>query len=799
MSNDGGVLLGLAQRNKSPEKRSVKNRCLCIRGFLDERSTRNHADECGAEHKEKKSMNQEGQLGQQTRVVSSQGDEHLCHEVKTCVEQESASLRRINHALNTTLDLRIILQRIVAEITHLLSARGASVILHNEALHKAEATTSYGVDAKIRTARYPLADSLAGWVARERQSLRVPRLTAQEWPVVWELAKQFVPEPEPVAVLLVPLRVQGKILGSLEAIWNPGYLITEHDERRLEALADQAALAITNARLIEEKERAVQAAQASEARYRELFENANDAIITFSVDGVLTSVNRGFEAMTGWPRGEVLGQHYQKITTPASRSLGEERTRRAFAGEKVSSIFETELVRKDGSILPVEARTRLISDSAGQPIGMQGIYRDITLRKQADAALEEEVSIATALARIGRELISSLDTPVLLQRLCQVTAEVLHTDSSHTLLWRPTEDVYIVVNGHGDTPAQEHLTQALRIPRVAIADLLAYLEWSDFLEIDSRAGGNTFIAQLAQSYGATRGLWLALRRGKELVGVQTAYYRGATAPFTSRQKQIARGLAQIASMALNNARLLEQAESATALKSAFLSLISHELRTPFHIIFGYLDLLHDAEFGALTAEQTEVILQVQNAARGLFDMIAALLDASNIEQGHAMLETTAINVSTLLHELQQEVENFQTQAQLQWHWNIEPELALLYTDRRKLKAILTHILRNAMKFTREGTITVEACNVDDGVEFRVADTGIGIAPEALSEIFDLFSQGDQTMTRLYDGLGLGLYIVKHLTELLSGTIQVHSKPGQGSIFRLWVPRHQKSSHAMCSG
>lgn len=744
-------------------------------------------------------MNQEGPIWQQTQTASFQGEDSLRQEFSKCEEQETASLRRINQALNTTFDLPTLLQSIVAEITHLLSARGASVILCDEAQHKAEATTSYGLETTIRTVRYPLADSLASWVVREQQPLRVPRLTAQEWPMVWKLAKQLVPEPEPVAALLVPLRVQGKILGSLEAVWNPGYVITDRDEQRLEALADQAALAITNARLIEEKERAVQAAQASEARYRELFENANDAIITFTLDGALTSVNRGFEALTGWKRSEVLKQHYQKITTPASRNLGEERTRLALAGEKVSSIFETELVCKDSSIIPVEARTRFIYDSSGQPIGMQGVYRDITLRKQAEAVLEEEISIATALARIGRELISSLDTPVLLQRLCQVTAEVLHTDSSHTLLWRPTEDVYVAVTGHGDTPAQEQITQALRIPRAAITDLLAYLEWSDFLEMDSRASGNAFIDQLAHAYGATRGLWMALRRGKELVGVQTAYYRGATAPFSSRQKQIARGLAQIASMALNNARLLEQAESATALKSAFLAMISHELRTPFHIIFGYLDLLHDAEFGQLTAEQTDVVHQVQHAARGLFDIVAALLDASNIEHGRVVLEPTVIHVPALLHELRQEVENFQAHAKLQWCWTIEPGIALLYTDRRKLKAILTHLLRNAMKFTREGTVRVEVSGIDDGIEFRITDTGIGIAPEVLSVIFDLFRQGDQAMTRRYEGLGLGLYIVKHLTELLSGTIQVHSKLGQGSIFRLWVPRHQKSSHAMCSG
>jgi PAS domain S-box-containing protein len=740
-------------------------------------------------------MKQESQLWRRTRTVSLKGEESLCHEVNHGIDQEAATLRRINQVLNTTLELRAVLQRIVIEITHLLSAQGASVILHHDATHEAELTTSYGADTEVRTARYPLAGSLAGWVAKEQRPLRVPRLTAHEWPLVWELAKQFVPEPEPVAVLLVPLRVQGKITGSLEVLWNLGHVITDREEQLLEALADQAALAITNARLFEEKERAVQAAQASEARYRNLFENANDAIITFSLDGILTSVNRGFEVMTGWARGEILGQHYNKVVTPASVALAAERDRRFFAGEKIASLFEADLVGKEGSLIPIEARVRFIRDAAEQPIGMQGIYRDITHRKQVEAAVEEETQIATAFARIGRELISSLDTPVLLQRLCQVTAEVLPADSSYTLLWSPAEEGYVVVAGYGDTPAQEQITQALKIPRTLISDLLTFLECNDVLEVDERACGNAFMAHLAQSYGATQGLWMALRRGKELVGVQTAYSRGATSPFTPRQKQIARGLAQIASMALTNARLLEQAESATHQKSAFLATISHELRTPFNVILGYLDLLHAEEFGPLAAEQADIIHRVQHTTQGLFDLIAALLDASHIEQGNVSLELAAIDVATLLQELRQETENLQPHARLQWRWNLRPETPPLYTDRRKLKVILMHLLRNAMKFTEEGTVTVEASSATGGVEFRITDTGIGIAPEVLPIMFESFRQGDQTTTRRYDGLGLGLYIVRQLVELLGGAVTVDSKQEHGSAFRLWVPQQKSDSRS----
>ena len=125
----------------------------------------------------------------------------------------------------------------------------------------------------------------------------------------------------------------------------------------------------------------------SEARYRALFDDANTAIATFTLDGVITNVNRAAARMLGWSREEMVGQHYGTFATPTSVALAEERTRRFLAGEKLpSATFEAELVRKDGSLLQVEARTRAIRDQHNQIVGFQGIYRDITARKQLDTS-----------------------------------------------------------------------------------------------------------------------------------------------------------------------------------------------------------------------------------------------------------------------------------------------------------------------------------------------------------------------------------------------------------------------------
>lgn len=136
---------------------------------------------------------------------------------------------------------------------------------------------------------------------------------------------------------------------------------------------------------ISDNKRVEEALRESEERYRSLFENANDTIATFTLDNVLTSINRGGERMFGLSREDLIGQPAYKLATSASNALIEERTRRFLAGDKpASSTFELDLVHRDGHIIPIEARTRAIRDRQGNPIGFQGVYRDISAKRELE-------------------------------------------------------------------------------------------------------------------------------------------------------------------------------------------------------------------------------------------------------------------------------------------------------------------------------------------------------------------------------------------------------------------------------
>jgi signal transduction histidine kinase len=426
-----------------------------------------------------------------------------------------------------------------------------------------------------------------------------------------------------------------------------------------------------------------------------------------------------------------------------------------------------------------------------------------TERRRAEDALriktvqlQEEAEVSAALARVGHELISSLDTPVILDRLCQLTAEVLESDLSYTLLWRPEDDAYLPVAVYGATAEEREITRVLKVPQEAMTPLLADLEQDDV------ATGATVLPDGLstpwQPHAAdSPRLWMALRRGKEIIGVQTASWRARADPSTSKQRRIARGIAQLASMALANARLVEELNRANRLKSDFVASMSHELRTPLNLIIGYNDLLLDGEFGSMTGEQSDTLRRMAKSSHELLELIEATLDLSRLETRRVPLELKDIRVADLIGEVDAETQGWREKPGLNFEWQVAADHARLFTDPVKLKMVLKNLIGNAVKFTDSGRITVGAHLNDGGVEICVSDTGIGISKEAQGIIFEPFRQADRSIATSYGGVGLGLYIVRRLLEMLGGTINVESQPKQGSTFRVWVPAdlRQVENHA----
>jgi signal transduction histidine kinase len=410
-------------------------------------------------------------------------------------------------------------------------------------------------------------------------------------------------------------------------------------------------------------------------------------------------------------------------------------------------------------------------------------------REERDRALRElgrvadarsrEAWIGSAVARVAHALIPALDTPRLLDRLCTITADVLDCDTSHTLLWHAEDDMYCAVAAHGATPVEDAAAQGLRIPREALSVLFGR-DRHDVAEL------RDMVLRSAEGSAARPRsfLCMALRIGHELAGAQVVARRDG-GPYSAEHQRIARGVAQIASIALANARLLEQLEQTNRYKSEFVSTMSHELRTPLNVILGFAEMLRDPAFEQRDRE--EFVQRIEVAGRQLLDLVDTTLLLGRLELGRDEVRAEAVALRPLLRDLREECADFPRNADVALEWPWEPPDAALVTDPRKVAMILRNLIGNALKFTERGRVRVKATRSDAGVRFEVSDTGIGIPADQLPTIFEMFRQLDGSPTRRFGGVGLGLHIVARLMKLLGGSISVTSTVGVGSTFVIDIP------------
>jgi signal transduction histidine kinase len=232
----------------------------------------------------------------------------------------------------------------------------------------------------------------------------------------------------------------------------------------------------------------------------------------------------------------------------------------------------------------------------------------------------------------------------------------------------------------------------------------------------------------------------------------------------------------------------EQLKQASELKSRFLSYMSHEFRTPLGSITSLAGILMDETDGPLTEEQAKQVAFITGCGQELTEMVTDLLDLAKVEAGRITISPAWFEMVDLFSALRGMFRPILTSESVELVFEEPRDVPQLFTDHKKLSQILRNLISNALKFTPQGSVRVEAESRREGrVVFRVTDTGIGIAPEHQQTLFNDFVQIDSPLQKRLRGTGLGLSLSRKLARLLGGDIAVQSTPGMGSVFTLEVP------------
>jgi PAS domain S-box-containing protein len=492
-----------------------------------------------------------------------------------------------------------------------------------------------------------------------------------------------------------------------------------------------------------------------------IVESSDDAIIGKTLQGIITSWNKGAEKLFGHTASEIIGQPINTLIPPDQQEEEAEILEKLERGERIEH-FEAVRLRKNGTPVDVSITVSPIKDGNGRIIGVSKVARDISEKKRLEEALRRSEAKF-------RGLLEKLPAAAY---TCDPEGLITYFNQQAAQLWGRTPKL----NDPEDRFCGSFKLLSIEgapIPHDRCWMALALQEGKDYngheIMIErpdgSRLTGLAHANPIHDEYG-------------KLLGAVNVVI-----DFSDRkQAEIERE-----ELLMKEKAVRAEAQAANRSKDEFLSLVSHELRSPLNSILGYNRMLRSNPHDAAQISQTCSIIE-RNAQMQL-RLIEDLLDTTRIISGKLRLDTRPTDIvpvfATALDLARPVAED--KGVELHAHFELKPEVVIC--DSARLQQVILNLLSNAIKFTPEGgRVELRLEGSDEDVRIVVSDTGKGIEPEFLPYAFDRFRQADSSSSRHYDGLGLGLALVKHLVELHGGAIEAASGgEGRGSTFTVTLP------------
>jgi PAS domain S-box-containing protein len=481
----------------------------------------------------------------------------------------------------------------------------------------------------------------------------------------------------------------------------------------------------------------------SEEWFRNLFEQSVDGIFYLTMDGKFKAVNKSFADMHGYTQDEILRMNISDIDSPDSTSLFNTRIESIKRGEKLK--FEVEHFHKDGHLIPLEVTTSLIKQGSTNYI--MASHRDITEKRKAEESLRES-------EENFRMLFEENPLPTVLSEM--PSGKIAFVNKKMARLMNRTRKEII-----GKTATELDLLPNIE-DQQRLSDLIASKGYVDNIEIEKVSPDHL--------------------KGTDLIFMRLVTIMGKKYCLTVVQDITERKNAENEVI-----RAREKAEQSDRLKSAFLANIGHEIRTPMNGIMGLSALLRNKSLSV--GEQQEYVGIIENSGARMLSMINDLIDLSKIESGVMGVHLSLCNINSQIDCLYSLFKPEIDYKGLEFIYSkfLPDAAATIKTDGEKINAVLSNLIKNAIKFTHQGSIEFGYRKIDANYEFFVKDTGVGISPEQKNIIFERFRQGSESLNRNYEGAGMGLAISKSFVEMLGGRIWMESKQGLGSAFYFTVP------------